>query len=376
MTMKHIYQSGLLVAVAALSLYQTTSAQAEGEQGPVATTTVVATGTSAETVPTTVETSEANQTPSETLEKGEGKEETVTPITPASEAPAEKDLTTVKPDVLNDNKVRAWLERTQFQFVQTLFRTDVEGKEIHGNVEGYQAPLALKGYTYLSTIVTTTEKGPALVHLYQDATHLDKTISRTEYLDGTSGKKLQADQKGQAFQAKIGDFNYYNGFVVEENGEKVYKIFYLTDSDYISYAGSHYYVRLTDYTRFIDRQTGKEIATRQDGFVPVYDIAGYSYISGEIVEEGDKTYFVQSFDPQNSEVKEKKEESAIASIINRAVENMIPTRHRQKSDLPTTGDSKTPVTLFGIILLIISVFAISYRNHHKLEMKRKKALND
>ncbi|MET3556917.1 LPXTG-motif cell wall-anchored protein [Streptococcus rupicaprae] len=371
MTKKHIYKSGLLLAVTSLSLCQPALVQAEGDQASAPAASVVATGTVSETVSSTTEVTETEQTPSETNE-AEGEKEAPSQPAPAAETSVENKAKAEQNDSLEDAKVRAWLEKTQFQFVQTLFRTDVEGKEIHGNVEGYQAPLALKGYTYLSTIITTTEKGPALVHLYQDTNHVDKTISRTEYLDGTSGKKLQADQKGQAFQAKIGDLNYYNGFVVEENGEKVYKIFYLTDSDYISYAGSHYYVRLTDYTRFIDRKTGQEIATRQDGFVPVYDIAGYNYVSGEIVEENGKTYFVQSFDKQTSETKEKKKDSPVASAINRAVENMMPKRQHKTTDLPSTGDKQSKGVLLGLLSLLLLATGITYKNHIKREKKREK----
>ncbi len=268
---------------------------------------------------------------------------------------------------LDDSKLKAWIDKHHFQFVQTLFRTDGENKEIHANVDGYQAPFDLKGYTYLSSIITSTDKGPSLVHIYRDASYVDKAIVRTEYYDGTSGKKIQEDQKGQAFLAEIGKRKYYYDVIVEENGEKVYKIFYLTDQDFIDYGGSEYYVRLTDYTRFIDQATGQEIATQQQGFIPIYDVSGYHFVSAEIIEEKGLSYFVQSFakDETPTEVGANVSEKGAEGQEGKVANQLTTQTNRSKTALPSTGDVKSLAVYIGLGLLAVLAFVGLRRRHKK-----------
>ncbi|MGT2666372.1 LPXTG cell wall anchor domain-containing protein [Streptococcus rifensis] len=259
---------------------------------------------------------------------------------------------------LDDSKLQAWITKHQFQFVQTLFRTDGENKEIHASVDGYQAPYDLKDYTYLSSIITTTDKGPSLVHIYRDASYIDKAIVRTEYYDGTSGKKLQKDQKGQAFEESIGERKYYYDVIVEENGEKVYKIFYLTDEDFVAYGGSKYYVRLTDYTRFVDQSTGQEIATQQEGFIPIYDVSGYHFVSAEIIEENGLSYFVQTFakDEPSEGIADTETTNDTGQVVEKDTDNSTSQAKPSKTDLPSTGENRSLATVLGIALLAVLAF--------------------
>ncbi|MDQ0222838.1 LPXTG cell wall anchor domain-containing protein [Streptococcus moroccensis] len=256
---------------------------------------------------------------------------------------------------LDDSKLQAWITKHQFQFVQTLFRTDGENKEIHASVDGYQAPYDLKDYTYLSSIITTTDKGPSLVHIYRDASYVDQAIVRTEYYDGTSGKKLQKDQKGQAFEESIGERKYYYDVIVEENGEKVYKIFYLTDEDFVAYGGSKYYVRLTDYTRFVDQSTGQEIATQQEGFIPIYDVSGYHFVSAEIIEENGLSYFVQTFasDESSEEIANTEATNEIGQVVEKDTDDSPSQAKASKMGLPSTGENRSLATVFGLGLLAV-----------------------
>lgn len=349
--MKTRYKSGLLLAATVLGLHQASVVAAEKTA-----------------IPTHNLTAAVESKPEVDKEDIQAKE--IAPVSAESEDKAKEDaeVTVTKKEAepvlatLDDAKVEAWITKHQFQVVQTLFRTDIEGKEIHANVGGYQKPYDLVGYQYLSTIVTTTEQGPALVHIYREASYMDQSIVRTEYLDAASGKKIQADQVGQAFQASIGDRHYYNGLVVEENGEKVYKIFYLTNEDYVSYAGSDYYVRLTDYTRFIDQATGQEIALQQFGFVPIFEVAGYRYLSAEIIEENGVSYFIQSFEKEGKTTNSLEETVAKGSVktkrkVNDKATDKPVTRPR-RGDLPFTGERSSKWKLVGVILSFVIVIGV------------------
>lgn len=354
------YLSGLLVAASILTLTGSPLVQA-GETAVDETTTQ-----QVETAPT-ASTLTSESAPSTEKTKDEATNQQT--ATKEEQATTTEATLSVAPANLDDSKVQAWMAKQNLKPVQTLFRTDLEGKEIHDNVEGYQSPKTLTGYVYLSTITTMTDKGLALVHLYQDPSYTPKAVSRTEYIDATSGKKLHADQTGLSFLSHIGQYKYYNGLIVEEDGQQVYKVFYLTEEDYIAYAGSQYYVRLTDYTKFIDQATGQEISPRQDGFVPSYEISGYTYQTAEIVEEGGVSYFVQSFSKNQvatkkveqvetkSEVaseetsKERPRLLSLAAVEERAVEQI-------KKELPFTGDTKSILTIFGILGMIILAYRL------------------
>ncbi|MEY8463207.1 LPXTG cell wall anchor domain-containing protein [Streptococcus merionis] len=373
--MKKTNTSYFLLATAVLQLAQPYMIKAEEQAGNTPAASIAVAANTAEPVAlaqsgdnaVTKDVSEAAEDQSKTNDNTQLSEATTTVADSEKkeEKTGTKAATTEAKSLktLDDSKIKTWIEKHQFQFVQTLFRTDGESKEIHANVDGYQAPFDLTGYTYLSSIITTTDKGPALVHIYRDASYIDKTIVRTEYYDGTSGKKIQDDQKGQVFAAKIGDRNYYYDVIVEENGEKVYKIFYMTEQDFINYGGSNYYVRLTDYTRFIDQATGQEIATQQEGFIPIYDVSGYTFASAEIVEKDGVSYFVQSFTKNGTTEKETGEVSKQKPLNQNAVAKKASSQvTKAKSALPSTGEVASVAGFIGLgLLAILAIFGISRR---------------
>lgn len=330
--------SALLLSIASLNLLTTPALTlAEEVAGQVVSTPLLE-----------VAEQEVSQTPPQTDPTSETAAESA-----IADSTTTQDTSKLPLALLDDSRVQSWMGNHQFQATQTLFRTDVEGKVIHDNVSGYQAPLDLAGYTYLSSVATTTETGPGLVHIYRDVSYIDKAIVRTEYIDGTSGKKLQDDAKGQVFVGEIGQRKYYDGLVVDINGEKVYKIFYLSDEEYVAYAGSKYYVRLTDYTSFIDQATGQEIAQRQAGFIPVYDVTGYAFVSGEIVEKDGYSYFVQSF-------KKLGESGDVSVSQNVAQTDAVTTKEEAtasqkpgKTGLPSTGEVISKAGYVGLALLAV-----------------------
>lgn len=245
----------------------------------------------------------------------------------------------------DDSRTMTWLRTKQITVNETLFVGDVDGKMLHESVDGYQSPYKVEGYTYLSATLVRTDKGEAVAHIYHDMNKVDKSITKTRYIDGMSGKKLQDDQNGQVFVEQIGDAKFYNSFVYEEDGEKIYSIFYLTDADYIQYAGYQFYPRLTDYTLYLDQDTGQEIAPMQEGYLPeIIEIAGYEYVSSEMIEKDGKSYFVINYRNNNQ-----------SSPIQTGTTSLAPTTTTTKKGiLPSTGSTGSPAGMFaGMVLLVI-----------------------
>lgn len=252
----------------------------------------------------------------------------------------------VPPSLEDDSRTLVWIRTKQVTVDETFFSSDIDGKSLHESVKGYQAPFKLKGYLYLSTIPVKTSTGQGVTHIYHNMNKVDKSITKTRYIDGMSGKKLQDDQNGQVFVEKIGDAKFYNAAVYEEDGEKIYSIFYLTDADYIQYAGYQFYPRLTDYTLYLDQDTGQEIAPMQDGYVPgIMEIEGYEYVSSEMIEKDGKSYYVINY---------KKINQTVPTQTTSTLSSPVTTTTAKKGILPSTGSTSNPLGMIaGMALLVI-----------------------
>ncbi|MGT2753747.1 LPXTG cell wall anchor domain-containing protein [Streptococcus ovis] len=326
---------------------------------PATTTTVLSSKTTVSpttTLTTTVSSDKTTAAPTPTLSDYSTVAPTTTAMlssaTTVSSPVTTEPITTKQLLLEDDSRAMKWIRHQNLYVGKTFFVSDIDGKTLHESVDGYQTPYKFDGYIYLSTTLTWSDSGQAVGHIYHDINKVDQSITKTRYIDGMTGKKIQEDRAGQVFISHFGAAKIYNAFVYEENGEKIYLLSYLTDEDYIQYAGHQYYPRLTDYTKYIDQDSGEEIAPRQDGFVPgIPDIAGYTYVSSEFSEQDGKSYFVLRYQKENSPV-------PTTAITAPAAKNRV---------LPNTGSTDNPLwRIVSVVVLIIgSGFILVVQQKHQ-----------
>ena len=129
-------------------------------------------------------------------------------------------------------------------------------KELDKQVDGKQPKKDIAGYTFVET--KTDEKTGVTTHYYEKAV---KVV--TKHVDAETGKDIKPQEDGVKEKATI------DGYTFKETK---------TDD-----AGNvtHYYTKNAEVkkvTRFVDKESGKEIDKQVDGDQPKKDIAGYTFV--------------------------------------------------------------------------------------------------
>jgi surface repeat SSSPR-51 protein len=137
-------------------------------------------------------------------------------------------------------------------------------KELEKQVDGKQPKKDIAGYTFVETktdtfVETKTEETTGVTtHYYEKAV---KVV--TKHVDAETGKDIKPQEDGVKDKATI------DGYTFKETK---------TDD-----AGNvtHYYTKnpeVKKVTRFVDKESGKEIDKQVDGDQPKKDIAGYTFV--------------------------------------------------------------------------------------------------
>ena len=129
-------------------------------------------------------------------------------------------------------------------------------KELDKQVDGKQPKKDIAGYTFVET--KTDEKTGVTTHYYEKAV---KVV--TKHVDAETGKDIKPQEDGVKDKATI------DGYTFKETK---------TDD-----AGNvtHYYTKNAEVkkvTRFVDKESGKEIDKQVDGDQPKKDISGYTFV--------------------------------------------------------------------------------------------------
>ena len=129
-------------------------------------------------------------------------------------------------------------------------------KELDKTVDGKQPKKDISGYTFVET--KTDDKTGVTTHYYEKAV---KVV--TKHVDAETGKEIKTQEDGVKDKATI------DGYTFKETK---------TDD-----AGNvtHYYtknVEVKKVTRFVDKESGKEIDKQVDGDQPKKDISGYTFV--------------------------------------------------------------------------------------------------
>ena len=129
-------------------------------------------------------------------------------------------------------------------------------KELDKQVDGKQPKKDISGYTFVET--KTDDKTGVTTHYYEKAV---KVV--TKHVDAETGKEIKTQEDGVKDKATI------DGYTFKETK---------TDD-----AGNvtHYYtknVEVKKVTRFVDKESGKEIDKQVDGDQPKKDISGYTFV--------------------------------------------------------------------------------------------------
>ena len=129
-------------------------------------------------------------------------------------------------------------------------------KEIDKQVDGKQPKKDIAGYTFVET--KTDDKTGVTTHYYEKAV---KVV--TKHVDAETGKEIKTQEDGVKNKATI------DGYTFKETK---------TDD-----AGNvtHYYTKNAEVkkvTRFVDKESGKEIDKQVDGDQPKKDISGYTFV--------------------------------------------------------------------------------------------------
>ena len=129
-------------------------------------------------------------------------------------------------------------------------------KELDKTVDGKQPKKDISGYTFVET--KTDETTGVTTHYYEKAV---KVV--TKHVDAETGKEIKTQEDGVKDKATI------DGYTFKETK---------TDD-----AGNvtHYYTKNAEVkkvTRFVDKESGKEIDKQVDGDQPKKDISGYTFV--------------------------------------------------------------------------------------------------
>ena len=129
-------------------------------------------------------------------------------------------------------------------------------KELDKQVDGKQPKKDISGYTFVET--KTDDKTGVTTHYYEKAV---KVV--TKHVDAETGKEIKTQEDGVKDKATI------DGYTFKETK---------TDD-----AGNvtHYYTKNAEVkkvTRFVDKESGKEIDKQVDGDQPKKDISGYTFV--------------------------------------------------------------------------------------------------
>ena len=129
-------------------------------------------------------------------------------------------------------------------------------KELDKQVDGKQPKKDISGYTFVET--KTDDKTGVTTHYYEKAV---KVV--TKHVDAETGKEIKTQEDGVKEKAAI------DGYTFKETK---------TDD-----AGNvtHYYTKNAEVkkvTRFVDKESGKEIDKQVDGDQPKKDISGYTFV--------------------------------------------------------------------------------------------------
>ncbi len=129
-------------------------------------------------------------------------------------------------------------------------------KELDKTVDGKQPKKDISGYTFVET--KTDDKTGVTTHYYEKAV---KVV--TKHVDAETSKEIKTQEDGVKEKAAI------DGYTFKETK---------TDD-----AGNvtHYYTKNAEVkkvTRFVDKESGKEIDKQVDGDQPKKDISGYTFV--------------------------------------------------------------------------------------------------
>ena len=129
-------------------------------------------------------------------------------------------------------------------------------KELDKQVDGKQPKKDISGYTFVET--KTDDKTGVTTHYYEKVV---KVV--TKHVDAETGKEIKTQEDGVKEKAAI------DGYTFKETK---------TDD-----AGNvtHYYTKNAEVkkvTRFVDKESGKEIDKQVDGDQPKKDISGYTFV--------------------------------------------------------------------------------------------------
>ena len=149
-----------------------------------------------------------------------------------------------------------YYEKTPAVKEVTRFVEKGTDKELDKQVDGKQPKKDIAGYTFVET--KTDDKTGVTTHYYEKAV---KVV--TKHVDAETGKEIKTQEDGVKDKATI------DGYTFKETK---------TDD-----AGNvtHYYTKNAEVkkvTRFVDKESGKEIDKQVDGDQPKKDISGYTFV--------------------------------------------------------------------------------------------------